>query len=148
MAANLAETLSAELPDDVLVRSSPARRATATARAIARRSKAAIEIDDDLIEADVGRAEGLTWPELEARHPETAAAILAGGPVDWPGGETSAALHDRASRAAERIRHGASARPLVIVSHGALLHELAIALTTDGTHSLPFAPCGFVRIDL
>jgi broad specificity phosphatase PhoE len=50
-------------------------------------------IDDDLAEWDYGDLEGLTTPEIQQRYPGW--SIWAG---PWPGGETSAAVRDRADR--------------------------------------------------
>jgi len=121
----------AELPAGILIRSSPARRARATARAIAGRGRSVV-LDADLLETDVGEVEGLTWDELAARHPELATAVLGGGAIDWPGGERSIELEDRASRAARRIVVAATERPVLVVSHGGLIHVLRAALEAGG----------------
>ena len=150
-AGELGVTLAAELPPGAVVLASPARRARATADAIvdAARSELDLLVVDDLVEVDVGRAEGLTWTELSDREPELAATLIEGRPIDWPDGESAGALAERAERVASRIRVIGAAAPVAVVSHGALLHALAIALvgsreTGDGLE--PLAPCGVRRL--
>lgn len=141
----LAARLVPDLPPATVILASRARRAIATARAVAEPGRLPIELDDDLLEVDVGRAEGLIWDELAAREPGLAAAIAAAGRVDWPGGETAADVDARAARAAERIRIAAVGAPVVVVSHGALLHAIARALGVEPLPP-PLEPAGLVRV--
>lgn len=144
LALSLAVRLASILPDDTIIRSSPARRAVGTAEPIAARVHSPIEIDPDLAEVDVGRAEGWTWDELAAREPETAGAILTGR-VDWPDGETAIEVERRAVAVANRIATTSRTRSIVVVSHGRFLSELAGALGASiGRDGL--APCGVIRI--
>jgi probable phosphoglycerate mutase len=131
LAARLAAELAAELPDGIAIRSSPARRARATARAIAGANRP-VTTDDDLLEVDIGAVEGLTWDELEASRPALAAAIVDRRPVDWPGGETAAGVEERAWRAAARIAGAAREGPVLAVSHGALIDILRRVLVASG----------------
>jgi broad specificity phosphatase PhoE len=131
VAARVAAELGLELPDGIVIRSSPARRARSTAEAIAGAGRPVVP-DDDLLEVDVGAVEGLTWDEVSAAHPDLAAAILAGGAVDWPGGEPRADVEIRARRAARRIALAAAEGPVVVVSHGALIQALRMALEVSG----------------
>jgi probable phosphoglycerate mutase len=128
LARQVAARLAPELPGTTIVRSSPARRASSTARAIARAAQLTFAICPELVEVDVGRVEGLTWGELSTREPAVVRAIGRGDPIDWPDGESSAAVADRARRVADGIREDAIARPVLIVSHGAFLHALVAAL--------------------
>jgi broad specificity phosphatase PhoE len=124
IARAVASRLADVLPPDTIVRSSPARRARSTARAISHAARLELAIADELVEVDVGRVEGLTWGELSTREPGVAEAIGRGDPVDWPGGEASSEIEGRALEAAARIRVEAGRRPVVVVSHGAFLHAL------------------------
>lgn len=130
---------------------SPARRSRQTAAPIAVATGAPVEIDPDLLEVDVGDAEGLTWVELEERHPNVAAQVAARLVPDWPGGESRDALRVRARRAAARIGSAAAAGPVVVVSHGALLHVLAadLARASDSPSPTipPLGPGGVLRLD-
>jgi ribonuclease H / adenosylcobalamin/alpha-ribazole phosphatase len=124
-AVSLAGALASELAPAVgpaaTIRTSPAQRAISTAAAIAAAAGIDLEADPDLVEVDLGDAEGLTWDELATRHPAVAQRVLAREPVDWPGGEPHESLLARASRAAERIGEVAASRPVLVVSHGYVL---------------------------
>jgi broad specificity phosphatase PhoE len=132
------------------IRSSPARRARSTAAVIAKVTGWPIVVDDDLLEVDVGVVEGLTWGELSTAHPALAADLERGTRVDWPGGETSAAVRIRAARAAAAVLEAAVRTPVLVVSHGALLHALVDGLpsppATDGDPPPFFAPGGILRL--
>ena len=145
LAGELAVAMATEIPRGSLVLTSPARRAAATATELARPAALETTVLPELIEVDVGRVEGLDWGELSTREPGTAAAILAGSPVDWPGGETASAVHERAGRAARRIRRASGVRPVVVVSHGAFLAVLADALGVAGPLR-DIEPCGVIRV--
>ena len=125
VAQSLARRIAPELPADALIWTSPARRARESARAIALAAGLVVTIDLELVEVDVGRVEGLTWGELSTRAPAVAAAIVRGDPFDWPGGESNAAVVERARRVAARLWSAARSHPVVVVSHGAFLHALA-----------------------
>jgi broad specificity phosphatase PhoE len=81
-------------------------------------------MDDRLKEISFGEWEGLTWPELEAREPEKAAAREAdkwGYPP--PGGESYAMLSERVNPF-----FNALARDTVVVSHGGVARALLAQL--------------------
>ncbi len=133
LAARLVERLSAETA--VTVVSSPARRARETAEILASsvlagatgeaRPSPVVAFEQDLLEADLGAADGLTWSELERSHPEVAAAILGGADVvDWPGGESAADLSARAARAWSSLEARSEAAAVVAVTHAALVRAL------------------------
>lgn len=126
-AAELAIELAPILPVDVRIVSSPSRRATATAAAIARLTNVAIEVDDRWLETDVGLAEGLTFEEVAERFPDLAAGLASGSAaIDWPGGETASELERRIGDAWAVIV--AAGRPTVVVSHaGSIRVAMAIA---------------------
>lgn len=156
LARQLASEVAQELARAITLLVSPARRARETATPIAGTIGVPVEIDPDLLEVDVGDAEGLTWVELEARHPDTAAQVAAGLVPDWPGGESRDALGVRARRAAARIGGAAAAGPVVVVAHGGLLHVLAtnLACSPGGRPRAapppvipPLGPGGVLRLD-
>jgi broad specificity phosphatase PhoE len=129
-AAALAARLATHLPGDVIVVSSPARRAVQTAERIAAAADHGVEIMDELHEVDFGEAEGRTWPELERHLPVLAAVIAAGATeIDWPGGERSADLRARVVAVRRRMESGAA--PLVLVTHGGVIRALLTALGAD-----------------
>ena len=127
-ALRLAESLAGDLPPGTRVVSSPSRRATMTAAAIVEAAGlATAAIDDRWREADLGIAEGRTFDELTAIAPDLAAALAAGElAIDWPAGETHAALADRVASAwAALVTDG---RPTVVVTHaGPFMHARALA---------------------
>ncbi|HEY8439598.1 MAG TPA: histidine phosphatase family protein [Candidatus Limnocylindrales bacterium] len=145
-AADLARDLGAKLPGDAVVLTSPARRARATAEAVASRGALELVVADELLEVDVGRVEGLDWGELSTLERATAEAIVGGRPIDWPGGESAVDVDARAQRAARRVRTAARARPVVVVSHGAFLAALARALGLPAA-GIGMDPCAVVRLD-
>lgn len=152
VARDLARDLVAELGVEVARRVvalliSPARRAGQTAAPIAVAFDIDAVIDPDLVEVDVGAAEGLEWAALEMRFPLVAAAIARGEQPDWPDGETSSAVRQRAARAVERIRSAAIDRPVVVVSHGAILHEIATGLVADPGALDALGPAAYLRLD-
>jgi probable phosphoglycerate mutase len=140
--------------DGAIVRSSPARRARATADEISLTTGLPIVEDAELLEVDVGAAEGLIWTVLADRYPELAASLADGKLVDWPGGETASALVERAARAAAQIRRDARHGHVVVVSHGVLLNALVGALVgpaaawTNQPDTSPafLAPGGILRL--
>lgn len=147
IAAMTAIRLVTELPAGATILSSPLRRAHQTAAAIAAAVGGSVDLVDDLIEVDFGRVEGLTWGELSTREPGVADAILACGPVDWPGGETAAAASGRAARMATAIQ--ALDGPVVVVGHGRFLAALHAALDpADRIDPIPPAPGGVIRVRL
>jgi alpha-ribazole phosphatase/probable phosphoglycerate mutase len=98
---------------------SPARRALATAEAIAAPRGLGVTCDEALWEVAFGALEGLTWAEAAARHPSLCATWLASPhEVVFPGGEGYRDVVGRASGAVEAIlaRHQGSA--VLVVAHG------------------------------
>jgi broad specificity phosphatase PhoE len=131
---------------------SPARRARQTAAAVAAAIGVEPTVDDDLIEVDVGSCEGLTWEELEARHPDLAAAIGRGEQPDWPGGESRAEAAERAARMAGRIVEAAKESTVIAVSHGGILHAIATRLAAAdmieaGLPIPALGPAAILRLD-
>ena len=129
--ALMAATLAPSLPPGLRIISSPSRRARGTARAIAGAAgieDAEVEVDERWLEADIGTAEGRTFDELAAFAPDLAAALARGETaIDWPGGETAAALAIRVEAAWDEII--SRAVPTVIVSHaGPLRLAMGLAL--------------------
>jgi probable phosphoglycerate mutase len=130
------------------VLASPLRRALGTADAIARAVRARVRVDSSLAEVDFGLVDGLTWEELIGAYPDLADAILADAKPDWPGGETAAEIANRAGSAADRIGEIALDGPVIVVSHGAILREIAARMaTTDPALDTSFAPASARRLD-
>ena len=120
------------------VYSSPLRRAVDTARALAPR--AAIQVDQRLIEIDYGHAEGLTPDELRRRFPETAGAWDRGEDAAFPGGEGTTDVLRRA-RAFLGALAGSPGRALA-VTHNVVLRAIAadlLGLDLRRAHRIPIA---------
>ena len=99
---------------DLLIR--PLARAMATAAPLARLTGLTVTLDKDLRERYGGEWEGLTDAEIRASYPDAHSRWLP------PGGETSAAVADRAAAAMDRIAETLAPGTLaVVVSHGAAL---------------------------
>jgi broad specificity phosphatase PhoE len=126
---------------------SAARRARQTAAPIEASFGVRADLEPDLVEVDVGDAEGLDWPALETRFPSVAEAIGRGVQPDWPGGETNVDVERRAARAADRIRTAALKRPVLVVAHGAILHAITAQLAGDPAALVSLGPTEFVRLD-
>jgi probable phosphoglycerate mutase len=113
-AERAARLLAALRPDAIY--SSDLTRAMATAAPLARLTGLPVTPDKDLRERYGGQWEGLTDGEIRTQYPVEHAQWLP------PGGETSAAVADRAGVALQRIARQLSPGSLaVVVSHGAAL---------------------------
>lgn len=97
--------------------SSPLRRCQETAHAIAAATGAAVHTDEQLIETDFGRWEGLTFAEAAAQDPEQHRAWLGDPAVPPPSGESFAQVRERVLPAVERWSGHAAGRLLAIVTH-------------------------------
>ena len=148
-AARLATALAPGLAPDTRIVTSPSRRAAATAAAIADAAGLrGIEVVERWREADLGLAEGRTYDELLAEAPELAAALGRGDlAIDWPGGETHAALAERVAAAWDALV--ADGRPVVVVTHaGPLMHALAIAERRSIRADDLVAPAAAIRVSV
>jgi broad specificity phosphatase PhoE len=120
-AQRLAEALQAEAI--AAVYSSPSRRALDTARAIAERHDLAVEVDEGLIEMDIGEMEGLTFQQVRERYPQFFQVWLGSGAAyqPMPGGESLLDVQERAWRALERICASGHRETVVVVAHNFVL---------------------------
>ena len=115
-AAAAAARLAARGGIDMIV-SSPLRRARRTAEAVAEATGAPVIVDDDLVEADFGKWEGLSFAEASAQSPDEMTAWLASADAAPPGGESFAAAARRVLGALDRLLAAHPDRTLVLVSH-------------------------------
>lgn len=122
-ARRVARALAKEDLDAVY--SSDLQRAVDTARAVGGRVGVALRTDSALRERGFGTFEGLTWAEVEHRHPEASRRWrkrdAAFGP---PGGETLAAFVERAVGAIAAIAARHRGQHIAIVTHGGVLDAL------------------------
>ena len=107
-----AERLGRALTSEPLaaVYSSPLRRALDTARAVAEPHGLGVQIEERLIEMDIGEAEGLTFAEVRSRYPDLLQAWAGeeGPSRAMPGGERLLDVQERAWPAVNdlAVRHG------------------------------------------
>jgi 2,3-bisphosphoglycerate-dependent phosphoglycerate mutase len=112
------------------VYASDLRRAADTARAVAERAGLPLRTEVSLRERAFGDFEGLTWAEVEQRHPEASRRWrerdASFGP---PGGETLALFYERAVGALAAIAARHRGQHIAIVTHGGVLDALYRAAT-------------------
>jgi len=101
---------------DVII-SSPLQRAWQTALAVAERTGAPLEADDDLAETDFGSWEGMTFAEVMARWPDEMSAWMAAADAAPPGGESFASVAERVDAALDRLLLAYQSKKVVVVSH-------------------------------
>ncbi len=136
----LADALAAEEVEAVY--SSPLRRASDTAAAIALRHGLAVFVDQDLTEMDVGELDGLTFDEMRARYPDFLTRWLGeeAGMLKMPGGgECLQEVQSRALACFQRISERHQRGPVVVVTHNFTIHMLLC-------HALNMAVCDFRRL--
>jgi ribonuclease H / adenosylcobalamin/alpha-ribazole phosphatase len=97
--------------------SSPLRRTRTTAQAVADACGAPLVLDDELVEADFGEWEGLSFAEAAAQWPEALSAWLASADAAPPGGESFASVGRRVHGALDRLLAAYPERTVVVVSH-------------------------------
>jgi broad specificity phosphatase PhoE len=146
----LAERLETTVPAGVRIVTSPSRRAHDTATILARRlAPAVIDVDERWIEVDVGDAEGLTFDDVAAHYPDLAVQLAAGdADIDWPGGETAAALAERVGVAWAALLTGDI--PTIVVSHAGTLRIAQALATALRPTDVPFpapAEAVFLEVD-
>ncbi len=122
-ARRLARALAGE--DLHAVFASDLQRAADTARAFAEPAGLPVCTDVGLRERGFGDFEGLTWAEVEQRHPDASRRWrerdTSFGP---PGGETLAAFYERAVAALATIAMRHRGGHIAIVTHGGVLDAL------------------------
>jgi broad specificity phosphatase PhoE len=144
-AERLAVSVSGRIAPGADLVSSPLRRALETADRLADATGSIARIDGRLREVDFGDAEGLDWSELEARHPDLAAAVAAGErSIDWPGGESAGQVRARAARVWREVASGPD--EVVIVSHGGFIRALLGVAVTAALARPPLGPASVVEL--
>jgi probable phosphoglycerate mutase len=114
-AHELAETLAGEGIDAIYT--SDLQRARETAEILAARFGSEVVALRELREIDVGDWQGLTWPEIEQRHPDGAARWHRDG-HGWDGGETYDQLRERIVAALRGIAERHPGQRVLVVGHG------------------------------
>ena len=114
-ARELAEQLAGERIDAVYT--SDLRRARETAEIVASPLGAEVVALRELREIDVGSWQGLTWPEIEERHPDGVRRWEVDG-HGWDGGETYEELGERIVAVLTEIAARHPAQRVLVVGHG------------------------------
>jgi broad specificity phosphatase PhoE len=114
-AHELAESLAREGIDAIYT--SDLQRARETAEILAARFGSEVVALRELREIDVGDWQGLTWPEIEERHPDGAARWGRDG-HGWDGGETYDQLRERIVAALRGIAARHPGQRVLVVGHG------------------------------
>ena len=123
-----AQRLALSLKDETIgaIYSSPLRRALATAEPIASSHGLEVQVDEGLIEMDIGEMEGLTFQQVGERYPHFLQAWLGGQAASeaMPGGERLLDVQDRAWQAIERIRQRQEHGTVAAVTHNFVILTL------------------------
>jgi len=114
--ARLAGRRLATAAVDVIV-TSPLQRARRTAEAVAEATNAPLVVDQDLVEADFGAWQGLTFAEARGRWPTEMAAWTASPDALPPDGESFAMVALRVLAALDRLTGKYPQATAVVVSH-------------------------------
>ena len=116
-AEQLARSLEGEAVDAIY--SSPLKRALASAEPIACGQGLEVQVEEGLIEMDIGEMEGLTYREVGERYPRFLQLWLGGQAAyePMPGGERLLDVQERAWQAIERMRERHGRDVVVAVTH-------------------------------
>jgi probable phosphoglycerate mutase len=123
-----AQRLAISLKDEPIaaIYSSPLKRALATAEPIASSHGLAVQVDEGLIEMDIGETEGLTFRQVGERYPQFLRLWLGGQAAyeSMPGGERLLDVQERAWQAIERIRQRQEQGTVAVVTHNFVILTL------------------------
>ncbi|MFQ5996727.1 MAG: histidine phosphatase family protein, partial [Dehalococcoidales bacterium] len=101
------------------------RRASATAEIIASRHQLSVIICPELLEINFGKAEGLTFKEIEQLYPELVKAWPTRDlTFRYPGGESLGDLNNRVIKFLERLEKHAPEETILVVAHSGILRLL------------------------
>jgi phosphoserine phosphatase len=110
------------------VYSSPLRRTLDTARAVAAPHGLAVQIEQGLVEMDIGEADGLTFAEVRSRYPGLLEAWASEeGPNEpMPGGERLVDVQERAWAAVQDIAARHADETVAAVAHNFVILSLLV----------------------
>jgi len=123
-----AQRLAVSLKDEPIaaIYSSPLRRALATAEPIASSHGLEVQVDEGLIEMDIGEMEGLTFQQVGERYPHFLQLWLGSQAAyeAMPGGERLLDVQERAWQAIERIRQRQEQETVAVATHNLVILTL------------------------
>jgi probable phosphoglycerate mutase len=123
-AALLAKRLIMMDPGPAAVFSSPLRRARETAQTYAELSGAGMRFDDDLMEANIGAWEAMSFEDILATDDELLQRLRDQQPI-WsraPGGERGPDFRRRVVAAVDRIQEAYTEGDLLVFCHGGVIN--------------------------
>ena len=132
------------------VYTSPQLRAQATAAPLAALVGVEARIEEDLREIDFGALEGLTVAEAAERYPLESRWMLAPAAALFPGGESVAALRERAVGAARAIAARHDAETAAVFTHAVVIRAIladALAMPPDAMFRLDQAYGGISVVE-
>ncbi|WP_053699227.1 bifunctional RNase H/acid phosphatase [Streptomyces sp. NRRL F-5755] len=97
--------------------SSPLKRCRQTAETVAARLGLDVRVDEGLRETDFGAWEGLTFAEVQERHPQDLAAWLGSAKAAPTGGESFAAVARRVAVCRDKLLARYAGRTVLLVTH-------------------------------
>ena len=138
-----ARRLAARLRDRHLdhIYASPLLRANYTAEVVAEAKGMVVSPLPGVMEYHFGDLSGLSWAEIEERHPELAAAQRTRGRAyaAWPGEEGRDAFRERVCGALWALEADHAEETIAVVSHGGAIAVFCQSvLGLDHTHRPPF----------
>ncbi|MFB7663346.1 bifunctional RNase H/acid phosphatase [Kitasatospora sp. NPDC056138] len=148
-AARAAESLAARGTIQAVV-SSPMQRTRQTAEAVAARLGLEVRIEEGLREVDFGDWEGLTFAEVQERHPDDLAAWLGSAKAKPTGStESFATLTHRIGVARDKILSRYSGKTVLVVSHVSpikTLVRLALGAPPDSLYRMELSAASFCAV--
>ena len=113
----------------VAVYSSPLRRALDTAGAVAGHHGREVQVEERLIEMDVGELDGLTFAEVRKRYPDLLEKWVSGpGPNQtMPGGERLVDVQERAWALVNELAASRGDEVIAAVSHNFVILSLLVS---------------------
>ncbi|OKI05037.1 bifunctional RNase H/acid phosphatase [Streptomyces sp. CB02923] len=97
--------------------SSPLKRCRQTAETVAARLGLDVRVDEGLRETDFGAWEGLSFAEVQERHPEDLAAWLGSARAAPTGGESFASVARRVALSRDKLLARYAGRTVLLVTH-------------------------------
>jgi len=148
-AARAAEALAARGTVQAIV-SSPMQRTRQTAEAVAIRLGLEVRIEEGLRELDFGDWEGLTFAEVQERHPDDLAAWLGSAKAKPTGGsESFTTLTHRIGVARDKILARHPGKTVLVVSHVSpikTLVRLALGAPPDSLYRMELSAASFCAV--
>ena len=140
----------AKLEPHILI-SSPLKRASQTADAIARATGLPVVEDTDWYELSFGTWDGKSIEEVKAETPEDYQAWLNSSSYRPGGGESYDEAAERIDAAMEKVLHLYPGKKVVVVTHNGVIKSaanLAIGGPNDGVFHMDATPCSISSISL